>query len=129
MFALPNVYNADGSVIDIFKAENLNLTAYAALVGWFLNSLSQVEIATLLSLILSNSQTPNSLFGTTWTSAYLTGTLSLSYDPLNLLNNLTGTLFVPALDINVNFLSSVCAGAVSALAKGFLTSLPPNSNT
>ena len=129
VFALPNVYNADGSVIDIFKAENLNLTAYAALVGWFLNSLSQVEIATLLSLILSNSQTPNSLFGTTWTSAYLTGTLSLSYDPLNLLNNLTGTLFVPALDINVNFLSSVCAGAVSALAKGFLTSLPPNSNT
>jgi hypothetical protein len=127
VFALPNIYNtAQTEVIDIFVAQNL--TTYAALVGWFLNSLSQVQIATLLSLILSNAQTPNSSFGTTWTSAYLAGTLSLSYDPLNLLNNLTSTLFTPALDVNVNFLSSVCAGAVAALAQGFLTSLPPSTN-
>ena len=126
VFNLPNVYGTGTAVVDIFVAQNL--ATYAALVGWFLNSLSQVQVATILSLILSNSQTPNSLFGTTWTSAYLSGALSLSYDPLNLLNNLTSTLFVPALDVNVNFLSSVCAGAVQSLAQGFLTSLPPSNS-
>lgn len=121
IFALPSVYNTSGTIVDITVAQNLS--TYAALVGWFLNSLSQVQIATILSLILSNSQTPNNLFGTAWASAYLAGTLSLAYDPLNLLNNLTSTLFVPALDVNVNFLSSVCAGAVAALASGFLSTV------
>jgi hypothetical protein len=127
IFALPNVFNNEGSVIDIFVAQNLS--TYAGVVKWFLNSLSQVQIATLLSLILSNTQTPNNLFGVSWANAFiLDGTVSLSYDPLDLLESLTSTLFVPALDVNVNFLSDVCASAAPALASNFLTSLPINNN-
>lgn len=122
IFALPTVFDAQGAVIDPFDIQGL--TTYAALVGWFLNSLSQVQIATILSLILSNSQNPNNLFGEAWKSAFLAANLSIAYDPLNLLNNLTSTLFVPALDVNVNFLSDVCAGKVATLAQSFLTQIP-----
>lgn len=127
IFLLPNVYTSAGIFINPFivtDGVNNNLGVYATLVGWFLNSLSQIQIATILSLILSNSQTPNNVFGNAWSTQFLNNTLSLSYDPLNLLNNLTSTLFVPAVDVNVNFLSSVCASAVAALAAGFLSSLP-----
>ena len=120
VFNLPNVYNTAGTaVVDIFVYQNL--TTYASLVGWFLNSLSQVQISTILSLILSNDQTPNNLFGNAFSTGFLAGTLSLAYDPLNLLNNLNGTLFVPAVDVNVNFLSGVCAGAVQSLTSSLLT--------
>lgn len=123
IFALPTVFDNSGNVIDPFAGVG-NQTTYAGLVAWFLNSLSQVQIATILSLILSNSQTPNNLFGAAWAAAYDAANLSIAYDPLNLLNNLTSTLFVPALDVNVNFLSNVCAGAVATLAQSFLTQLP-----
>jgi len=121
IFALPTVYDTEGAIINPFILANQ--TTYAALVSFFLNSLSQVQIATILSLLLSNSQTPNALFGQAWQTAFVAGNLSISYDPANLLGGLTSTLFVPAIDVNVNFLSSVCAGAVAALAAGFLTAV------
>lgn len=122
LFVLPTLFSAEGTLINPFTFNNVS--TYAALVSWFLNSLSQVQVATLLSLILSNAQTPSNLFGAAWKTAFDNGLLSLSYDPLNLLNNLSSTLFVPALDVNVNFLSDVCASKASVLAQSLLTQLP-----
>lgn len=121
LFALPTVFSGS-TIINPFVFANIN--TFAALVGWFLNSLSQVQIATLLSLILSNAQTQNSLAGNAWKTQFIDGKISLSYDPLNLLNNLTSTLFVPALDVNLNFLSDVCAGKAAVLATSLLTQPP-----
>lgn len=126
IFALPTVLDTEGEVINPFILANL--TTYAGLVSWFLNSLSQVQIATLLSLILSNTQTPNNLFGVEWGQAFTQGNLTIAYDPLNLLNNLTSTLFVPALDVNVNFLSDVCARKVATLAQSLLSQDPIDQN-
>lgn len=131
LFSLPNIYNTSSKVIDFTQVTTQNgtafdgLNAYSALLLWFINSLSQVQIATILSLILDNSQaTQVPLFGQAWANAFAQGLISINYDPLNLLNNLNNTLFIPAVDVNVNFLSYVCAGAAAALIQSFSTQLP-----
>jgi hypothetical protein len=124
LFNLPTVYSGAGVFQDPFIFSGLSV--YQQLVLFFLNSLSQVQIATILSLVLSNQQFPSNLVYASLKAAFDAGTWTLSYDPLNLLQNLNGTLFIPAVDVNVNYFSNVSSQNLAQLLFFFLS---PNSTT